>query len=220
MALERIPYLCHKTIVSETENFSNPVVAARFSEAIRRFDAENAKDPNRVVIDGREQPYELAYAGWLTEWVMRLQPDAAEELRLAARGQHLRRWEIPRDTYPRNRQGYLQWREKLKRLHAQMSGDILQDLGYPEATVTRVRDLILKKNIATDPDGRTLEDALCLVFLERQLDALSAKTDVETLVGALRKAWNKMSPEGQKAASELIFKPEHKALLARALAPI
>lgn len=190
-----------------------------FEKAIRRFDAENSADPNRVMVEGQPCPKELAHAQWLTAWVHRLHPAPSEELLLAARAQHLRRWQIPRETHPRTRQGYLQWRETLKRFHAQSAGEILLEFGYPEASIARVRDLILKKNITTDQDGRTLEDALCLVFLEHQFDDLSAKTDEETLVGALRKAWNKMSPSGHAAALGLKWTAEQTRILHLALAP-
>jgi hypothetical protein len=203
--------------VSDIENGPASGLSPKFAEAIERFDAENARDPHHVLVEGVEIPHELAYSRWLTDWVLRLCPGASEELRLAARAQHLRRWEIPRSSHPQTRPGYLQWREKLKRFHAQTAGEILLEVGYSELVVGRVRELILKKNITTDAEGRTLEDALCLVFLERQLDDLTTKTDRETLVGALRKAWNKMSPLGQQAALRLPFTPEQKELLDRAL---
>src|SRR5438105_4176918 len=74
-------------------------------------------------------------------WVLRLCPNASEELRLAARSQHLCRWMIPRDSYPRTRPGYLQWREALKKFHAQKTGEILRGLGYPESVIARVQNL-------------------------------------------------------------------------------
>src|SRR5437588_6394339 len=80
----------------------------RFEAAIRRFDEENARDPNRVTVGGSPQARELIYAQWLTDWVLRLCPAASEELRLAARSQHLCRWLVPRESYPMTRVGYLQ----------------------------------------------------------------------------------------------------------------
>ena len=96
---------------------------------------------------------------------MRLCPEASEELRLAARCQHICRWEIPRGTYPMTRAGYLKWRADLKKFHAQKAGEILREAGYDETTIRRVQDLNLKKNFPDDPETRVLEDALCLVFL-------------------------------------------------------
>ena len=200
-----------------TENFSahDP---GRFADALRRFDEENARDPNTEVVVGKEIPRELIYSQWLTEWVLRLCPNASEELRLAARSQHICRWMIPRASFPMTRAGYLQWRQKLKEFHAEKSGAILSELGYPESVIQRVRQLNLKKCPPDDHEAQVLEDALCLVFLERQLGALATTTNEEKVINALRKSWVKMSPAGRAEALKLTYSPVEKALLDRALA--
>src|SRR3974390_1587887 len=135
---------------------------ARFSEAIRRFDEENGRDPNIVNWEGVDNPHELLYAKRLTDWVLRLYPEASEPLLLAARCQHICRWMIPRSTYEMTRSGYLLWRTDLKRFHARKSAEILREVGYDDATIARVGDLNLKKQFGHDPDCQVLEDALCL----------------------------------------------------------
>lgn len=168
-------------------------------------------------MDGAASPRELIYAQWLTEWVLKFSPDASEELRLAARCQHLCRWMIPRDSYPMTRPGYLKWREDLKRFHAQRAGEILGEAGYPEQTIHRVQELNLKKNFPNDPEGRILEDALCLVFLQRQLADLAAKTADDKLIAALQKSWRKMTPAAQAEGLKLSYSAREKDLLERAL---
>jgi hypothetical protein len=190
---------------------------ARFAAAIARFDAENAKDPKQIVVDGVEQPYERVYAHWLTEWVMRLAPAASEPLRLAARCQHLCRWEIPRDAYPATRAGYLKWRQVLKEFHADKAAEILRAVGYEEETIRTVRDLNLKKNFPADADCRVLEDALCLVFLERQFAELAAKTTEEKMITALQKSWGKMTEPARALALGLTYSESQKRLLRLAL---
>jgi hypothetical protein len=194
-----------------------PQDPARFEAALRRFDQENSADPNRELINGLPQPRELVYAQWLTDWVLKLRPEASEELRLAARSQHLQRWIVPRDSYPMTRPGYLKWRHDLKQIHARCAGDILRELGYPPATVTRVQSLIRKELFPQDPESRVLEDALCLVFLERQLAPLAARSTRDKMIGALRKSWKKMSPAGHAAALKLDYTPELKSLIEAAL---
>ena len=137
----------------------------RFEAALRRFDDENARDPNQETTGGAPRPRELLYAQRLTAWVLKLCPDASEPLQLAARSQHMCRWEIPRQSYPMTRAGYLQWRAELKKFHAQKAGALLREAGYPDETIRRVQELNLKKNFPADPESRVLEDALCLVFL-------------------------------------------------------
>ena len=194
-----------------------PADARRFEAALRRFDEENARDPNTETADGVGQPREWLYARRLSDWVVRLCPDASEPLRLAARCQHLCRWEIPRSSYPMTRAGYLQWRANLKKFHAQKAGDILRELGYPEAVVRCVQDLNLKKHFPDDPETRVLEDALCLVFLEYQLADLAVKTAEDKTINALQKSWQKMTAAGRAEALKLNYGPREKVLLERAL---
>lgn len=188
--------------------------AGKFAAALRRFDEENSRDPNREA----GQPRELLYAKRLTDWVLKLCPDASEPLRLAARCQHLCRWEIPRSAYPMTRAGYLKWRADLKRFHAQKAGEILREIGYDETTIRRVQDLNLKKHFPADAEARVLEDALCLVFLEFQFAELAAKTDDDKMINALQKSWQKMTAAARAEALKLEFGPREKALLERALA--
>jgi len=199
-----------------TENFQ-PADTRRFDAALRRFTEENSRDPNSVDIQGVKHPRELVYAEWLTNWVLRLCPQASEELRLAAHCQHLCRWMVPRDSYPMTRAGYLRWREGLKKFHAEKAGEILREVGYPDPVVTRVQSLNLKKDFPHDPETRVLEDALCLVFLEHQLADLASKTDDEKMINALQKAWKKMTPAARELALQLSYAPREKALLDRAL---
>jgi hypothetical protein len=194
-----------------------PREAARYKEALRRFDEVNSHDPNKTMSSEGLKPCELAYAEWLTDWVLRICPEASEELRLAARSQHLCRWQVPRQSYPMTRTGYLQWRESLKKFHAEKAGEILREVGYPPETVARVQSLNLKKNLAQDHETQVLEDALCLVFLQYQFAALAAKTPEEKMLGVIQKTWKKMSPAGQNAAAALAFGPKEKALFDRVL---
>jgi hypothetical protein len=199
-----------------SESFQ-PDDAQRFEAALRRFDGENARDPNPETADGIAQPRELLYARRLSGWVLRLCPDASEALRLAARCQHLCRWEIPRSSYPMTRAGYLQWRATLKKFHAQKAGDILRELGYAKDLIRRVQDLNLKKHFPDDPETRVLEDALCLVFLEYQFAGLAAKTAEDKTINALQRSWQKMTPAARAEALKLNHGAREKNLLERAL---
>ncbi len=183
---------------------------------MRRFDEENSRDPNSEPSDGVDRPRELVYAQWLTDWVLKLCPEASEELRLAARCQHLCRWMVPRDSYPMTRVGYLQWREGLKKFHAQRAGEILREVGYPAEIISKVQNLNLKKGFPHDPESRVLEDALCLVFLERQFCQLASRTTDEKMINALQKAWKKMTPVAQKLAQQLAYNSREKELLEQA----
>lgn len=182
----------------------------RFERALARFDTANAEDPNREFADGRERPKELLYAERMTAMLERFAPDASEVLRLAARCQHIQRWKIPRAEYPMDRIGYLQWRKRLNKFHAQLAGDILRDVGYDEATIARVGSLLKKETLKSDPEVQALEDVVDLVFLESYLAGFVAARghyDNAKFLDILRKTAKKMSARGRAAALTLIDVP-------------
>lgn len=191
--------------------------AERFRRVIERIDELNSQDPNTELVNGIASPRELLYSQRVTEWVRRLKPDASEELRIAARGQHVCRWTIPRDRYERTRRGYLRWRETLKVFHAKTVGELMRETGYPDATTQRVQAIMSKRQLETDVDTQTLEDALCLVFLETQLTDLQHKTPDDKMTAIIRKTWRKMSERGRQAAMQLPLDEEGQRLLTQAL---
>jgi Domain of unknown function (DUF4202) len=186
-------------------------------EAIRRIDQENSADPNKFVADGKPVPYELFYSQRLTEWVQRLRPNPSPALLLAARCQHICRWTIPRNTYPKTRAGYLKWRTDLKQFHARKSGEILTESGCSPVLIGRVQELNLKKNLGRDEELQVLEDALCLVTLQYQLTDLIEKTDPEKMPGILQKTWKKMSDRARDEALRLTYPDAVRALLAQGM---
>ena len=181
---------------------------ARLESVLKAIDAYNDKDP---------RGYEKPYSEKLTNWVMRLNPEPSEALRIAARGQHIGRWTIARNAYPMDRGGYLRWREDLKRFHAKTVGDIMTREGYSESECEAVRQIILKKNFQSNPDGQTLEDALCLVFLEAQFEELHQKTPDPKMIDIIQKTWKKMSDKARTAALAMKLPPEHLDLIQKAL---
>jgi hypothetical protein len=148
---------------------------------------------------------------------MRLAPEASPALRLAAHCQHLERWRIPRSRYPEGRTGYLLWRKELGRFHADRSSEILRRVGYDEETIRRVQTINQKKSIKLDADVQAMEDALCLTFLEYEIDVFAAKHEDDKIVDILRKTWRKMSERGHAEALRLRYSDRVGALVNKAL---
>ena len=186
--------------------------------AFTRFDQANSEDPNKITVHGKEKPKELVFAERLTEELKQLAPDACEALLLASRCQHIRRWEIPRSTQPMGRAGYLKWRAGLKKFHAETSAKILREVGYSDEIINTVEALNQKKNLKSDSDCQTLEDALCLVFLKYQFDALIRDTEHEKMIRIVQKTWAKMSDHGHEHALKIDFSSAGKAIIDEALA--
>jgi hypothetical protein len=185
--------------------------STRFNAAIAAFDAANSADPNLERDGGVEHPKELVYARRMSLMLDRFAPDAPEAVRLAVRCQHLRRWEVPREQYPRTPEGYRAWRKRLMDFHAEAAGRILRDVGYDDATVAHVQALLRKERLKRDADSQLVEDVVDLVFLEHYLERFVAEHpeyDEAKLADILRKTWAKMSPRGHEAALTLVELPE------------
>jgi hypothetical protein len=191
---------------------------ARLDEAFERFDAANAEDPNTERVEGVEVPKELVYGQRMSRQLDAFAPDARESVKLAARAQHIRRWEVPRESYPEGRAGYLKWRTDLYKRHGDIAGEIMADVGYDEATIERVKTLLRKRGLKTDPDVQLLEDVICLVFLDHYFHDFAQKHDEEKLNPIIQKTWKKMTERAHTAALKLDYAPEDLAKIQKALA--
>lgn len=185
--------------------------------AFEAFDLANAKDPNTETYLGETHPKEVLYAVRMTEKLNDFAPEASEALRLTARCQHLRRWEIPRERYPMDRSGYLKWRQDLKKFHAEKAAEILERVGYNEETIAEVAFLLQKKQLKKNEDTQTLEDVICLVFLEYYFEDFSQEHEETKIIDILKKTWRKMSDAGREAALGLPLSQKSRELIGKAV---
>ena len=203
-----------------TQGDSKTPFGPSFERAIAAIDAANAEDPNALSYAGESRPKELLHSELVWRWVRQLQPDPSEALLLAARAHHLRRWQLPRSDYPEGRVGYLRWRKELQLRHARETGEILRTAGYDDELAKRVGDIIRKRGLGRDAEVQTLEDALCLVFVETQLGDFATKHPDEKVVDILMKSLKKMSERGREAARAIALSAAERGLLARAVAAL
>jgi hypothetical protein len=153
----------------------------------------------------------------MSAWLDKMRPEAPEVLKLAARAQHIRRWEVPRSTYPMDRTGYLKWRTFLYSYHAEKTSEILRESGYDEEALREVSTLLLKQNIKTNPQMQLLEDVICLVFLESYFADFSKRHEEEKIVQIVQKTWRKMSEAGHREALQIPMSTAATALVQKAL---
>jgi len=191
---------------------------SRLDCAISAFDEYNSKDPNTEEYNGSKYPKELLYAERMTARLRSYAPDASEALVLASRCQHIGRWEIPRNTFPMDRKGYLQWRSKLSIHHAGIASEILVNCGYDNQSVERVRFLLQKKQLMQHhPETQVLEDVICLVFIEHYLNDFALQHDDDKVVDILRKTIKKMSPRALEEAGKISLPENVQSLVGEAL---
>ena len=147
-------------------------------------------------------PLALAQGRLAEAWVTRLDPDASDALRLAARAHHLRRWALPRSDHPEGRAGYLRWRKAQRDRHARDLAAILNDAGVDESVSARAAQVVAKQGLGSDPEVQTFEDAVSLTFLETELNSVLDRLDDDTKAADIvAKTLAKMSPAGRHQAS-------------------
>ena len=188
-----------------------------YATVVAAIDVANAADPNPVTVRGTTEPLALVHGRLAAEWVEHLQPAPPEPLLIAARAHHLRRWEVPRSTYPEGKPGYLRWRRDQKRRHATDVAEIMAAAGFDAAEIERTQALLRREQLATDAETQVLEDAACLVFIETQLAEMEPRFDHDHLIDVIRKTARKMSPAGLAAVGTIELGEREVALLGEAL---
>lgn len=165
----------------------------RLAAVLSAIDVANAGDPTQE--DGR--PAALVYGERMSAELSRLSSDASGLLQIAARGQHVERWKLPRSEYPEGRDGYLAWRHEQGRLHAERVASLMADTGYSETDQDRVRVMLRKEGIKRDPEVQMLEDVICFVFLKWYFVPFATKHDPEAITKIVVKTARKMSADGR-----------------------
>jgi hypothetical protein len=160
----------------------------RLHQVLAAIDVANRADPKGEA---------LLYGERMTAELARLFPDASDVLQIAARGQHVERWLLPRADYPEGKAGYLAWRREQARRHALRVGSMMADAGYSQADCDRVGVLLRKEGLKRDPEVQALEDVICVTFLRWYFADFSAKHDAASVLDIVQKTARKMSDAGR-----------------------
>jgi hypothetical protein len=174
-----------------------------YQATIAAFDQANSEDPNREPFDGKDYPKELLYAKRMTEMQERFAPEASEAVKLAVRAQHIQRWKFPRSNYPMDKPGYMLWRTTLYKFHAETAGWLMQEAGYDGEMIARVKAIVSKKELKSNPETQLMEDIVDLVFIEHYMLAFAAQHpeyDEAKWLVIIKKTWNKMSARAHEFA--------------------
>lgn len=176
----------------------------RLARTLAAIDAANTADPDQ----SEGAPAALLYGERMSAELDRLFPDASEELRIAARGQHIERWTSPRDSYPAGREGYLAWRRDLAEYHARRLAAIMAAEGYGAESVARVGRMIRKEGIKRDPEVQALEDVICFTFLRWYFQPFAEGRDADDLQRIVARTARKMSEAARARALAEFALPE------------
>ena len=172
-------------------------------KALELYNAANSQDPNIEVEEGKDVPKELLYSIRMLDMLNRYLPDADDVAKLSVAAQHIQRWNSPRSDYPMNRKGYHLWRTNLYKFHAETAAKLLDEAGYDEQTIERVKLAIGKKNLKTNKDTQIVEDVAALTFMENYMMPMYInfpQYDEEKWIDIIIRTWKKLSPQAHEFA--------------------
>lgn len=180
----------------------------RLAAVLAAIDAANAADPAQEESGTGPVPAALLYGQRMSAELASLFPAASEHLQIAARGQHIERWTLPRSAFPEGRAGYLDSRRTQAARHAERVAGIMGEAGYPAEDRDRVASLLRKEGIKRDAEAQALEDVICFVFIRWYLGGFADGRDPEQLGRIVAKTARKMSAEGRARALAEFDMPE------------
>lgn len=188
----------------------------RTDDALAAFERIAAEDARTVERAGVVTPRELFDARARITWLERLEPQPSAALRLAVFAAHVGRHRLPRDARPPGRAAYLAWRREQKERQSELVGVVLGDLDFAATDIARVRALVERRALRTDPEAQLVEDCACLSFLEHEIEDFARGKDDAQLEDILRKTWAKMGERGRAAAAGIALSERLARLVARA----
>ncbi|WP_416138369.1 DUF4202 domain-containing protein [Halomonas sp. HK25] len=188
-----------------------------YAKTLAALDALHGQDPRSVEVEGESVPRELWHAWQMSAWLERLHDHPDELMRLAVRGQHLQRWQVPRSDYPEGRVGYLTWRRDQGQRAGETTARLMREAGFDDEAAEAVQRMIRKQGLGRDPGAQAVEDCACLVFLENYFADFSKQIDHDHLIRIVQMTWKKMSPQAHVLALGLPMSDAARGLVEEAL---
>jgi hypothetical protein len=178
-----------------------------YDDAAAEIDRINATDPKGEA---------LARSQRVEDWVRTLDQSASDIQLLAARAHHLGRWKYPRSDFPEGRSGYLRWRRDAAKRQAQELEVVLQAAGFSSEEAAQAGAIVTKQDLRTSAAVQVHEDALCLSFLENDLEDFIDEHGDDKAVRVLARTMAKMSVHGLDVAGTLELSDRGAELVTRA----
>lgn len=188
-------------------------------EALNIFDQLYEQDPNTEIYNGKEYPKEYLYSLRMLETLSQIFKNANTVQVIAAKAHHLCRWEIPRTTFAKGKQGYLKWRQTLYKHQSEKATHVLTQLQFDKQTIEDIANAIQKKGLKQNFNTQVVEDVACIVFLKYYIDNFikSHGNDEEKIIGIVKKTWDKMSPIAHDHALQIPYNKNTSAIIIKAL---
>lgn len=178
-----------------------------------QIDQLHNEDPVKEYHQGESIARELLYSQRMIAMLKKIYPENPPYMELAARSQHLCRWQVKRGDFPDGRVGYYAWRNAVHHHQVKIASHILKEANIDDEIITKIIHSLDKKNIKTDLNAQMIEDVSCLVFIEHYLEDFIKKHSEEKVIDIIKKTTGKMSKTALDFITQLELSDPIKNLL-------
>ena len=173
-----------------------------------------ARQKIRAVIAGSQVPEDPCHADNTLEWLLRLEPDAGEALRLAALAHDIDRAtpeRVKRENYP----DYDAFKAAHARRGARLLRGILEDCGVESTLIKEACRLVKIHEVGGDPESDLLKDADSISYFDVNLSLYYqregwAETKRRSLWG-----YQRLSARAKKIVENISYEEEELTRLLR-----
>ncbi|MFC1647978.1 DUF4202 family protein [Nanoarchaeota archaeon] len=167
------------------------------------------------VLKNSPQPFDDKHGIKTRQWLLKLKPDASEEMQVAALIH-----DIDRAVPPRVIRGKEEYYDDYKKRHAMRSAEIAQHFlienGYDEEKSQKVRDLVEKHEVGGDSESDFLRDADSITFFDSIVNDYES-TGAAKLETKIRFMYSRCSERAKEIIRGLKFEPEIKKIFDKAI---
>lgn len=154
----------------------------------------------------------IGHAENTLEWLLKINPEASEEMKIAAYSHDIERTLIDKRRRKEN-EGYMDHKLEHSKRSADIVSTMMFTLSFPISDIKRVHYLISSHEVGGDEDANDVRDADSLSYFENNLTAYYEKRGKEGTQTKIKFMYSRASDKAKELVKTIHFQPELKELM-------
>lgn len=150
--------------------------------------------------------FETTHAQLVHKWVLVLKPDAGEALQIAALSHDIDRAITGITEKDLNDFSKI---DEFKKEHAERSAQFISEIlkmhNYPDVTIHKVKQLVMRHEVGGDQESDTLRDADSVAYFEYNIPSYLKRNGLERTEKKIRLMFERMSPKIKKTVKSFNY---------------
>lgn len=146
------------------------------------------------------------------EWLLRLRPDASEELQIAALAHDVDR-AVPPRTHKLDDESYDDFKARHAKRSAILLGELMRKHGYGGDSIGKATGYVERHEVGGDEESDTLMDADSISYFVDNIDEYFRKNGPERTKQKIAFMYDRATPRARTAIAGIAFRPEIATLM-------